>query len=492
MLILIILVLICFRAFADDADSNQALKMRRTGGTKDPRVERAVTNWFCAQRADGVPLSGPMIQTQALQISAQLNPDAPEGSFLASRGWLQKWQRRHGVRSVQIAGEARSADLAAAEEFLPRLQALVEEEDYSPEQVFNADETALYWRMTPGRTLAQRSDPNATHGHKQSKDRVTVLLATNWAGDCKVKPLVIGKFGKPRCFATTKMSSLPVQYTNSSNAWMTASIFLDWFKKTFVPTARRHLRSLGLPERGVLLLDNCPAHPPAASLVSRDGQFKVFYLPKNTTSKIQPLDQGIIATVKRDYRKSLIRAVLDEATTITEFLRTLTLKDACYLLGSAWDSVTPSSIRKTWDSALGNPFDHPVSEEEAGAEFLGFTEQEVEEACARAEASAATFEQLLTEWAECGDEEEPICAPLTLDDLLAPQPEPEPEPEPEPAPQLPTNKTVLDGLEAALVMFEHLGETHRVSQLRSMIRETRKRINMAGRQTSISSYTCVQ
>jgi len=120
--------------------------MRKTGGVKDPVHDEAVFNWFVTKRADGVPLSGPMIQTQALKIAQELNPDAAEGSFLASKGWLHRWQRRHGVRSVQIAGEARSADSEAAEQFLPRLQALVEEEGYSPEQVFNADETALYWR----------------------------------------------------------------------------------------------------------------------------------------------------------------------------------------------------------------------------------------------------------------------------------------------------------------------------------------------------------
>jgi len=146
--------------------------------------------------------------------------------------------------------------------------------------------------MTPSRTLAQKADPSATTGHKQQKDRVTLLLATNWAGTCKVKPLLIGKFGKPRCFATTKMSSLPVEYVHSKNAWMTASLFEAWFKKTFVPSAHQHLRRLGCPEKGVLLLDNCPAHPPAPTLVSRDGHFKAFFLPKNTTSKIQPLDQG--------------------------------------------------------------------------------------------------------------------------------------------------------------------------------------------------------
>jgi len=43
---------------------------------------------------------------------------------------------------------------------------------------------------------------------------------------------------------------------------------------------------------------------------TRDGQIKVAYLPKNMTSLIQPLDQGIIATFKKHYRRELISGMI--------------------------------------------------------------------------------------------------------------------------------------------------------------------------------------
>jgi len=103
-----------YREFVDAADGPQALKMRKTSGVKHPVMEKAVNSWFATNRADGVPLSGPMIQAQALQIHQQLFPQAPDSSFRASRGWLQKWQKRHGVKAVTIQGEVRSADHQAA------------------------------------------------------------------------------------------------------------------------------------------------------------------------------------------------------------------------------------------------------------------------------------------------------------------------------------------------------------------------------------------
>ena len=99
------------RSFVDDTDSPQSLKRKKTNNGKDPALDRAVFDWFVTQRSDGVPLSGALVRTQALQMSQQLHPDAPGDSFEASKGWLARWQRRHGIRAVKIAGEARSADV---------------------------------------------------------------------------------------------------------------------------------------------------------------------------------------------------------------------------------------------------------------------------------------------------------------------------------------------------------------------------------------------
>jgi len=478
------------RAHVDKADGEPALKMRRVNPGRDPVRDDVVFGWFVTQRSEGVPLSGPMVQEQALKVAAQLHPDAPEQTFQASKGWLARWKRRHGIRAVKIAGEARSADLEAAEAFLPRLQALVEEEGLTPDQVFNADETGLSYRMTPDRSLAQQSDPNGSVGHKQMKERVTVLLACNWTGSSKLKPLVIGRFENPRCFHHVNKSTLPVTYRHSAKSWMTAGIFTEWFKTQFVPAVRAHLRREGLPIKAVLLLDNCPAHPPADTLVSRCGGIKVVYLPPNTTSKIQPLDQGIIATVKRAYRRLLIRGCLETDFTITQYLKSITVKDACHLLGEAWASVSSASIRATWDSALGNPFEHP-EEQPAEEEFLGFTEEEVEEACARSEARAEEFEDLLSAWASC-DNQLPVCQPTTIADLL-PQSDSEEDPEPEsdsaPAPEKLSASKALECAEYLKLWLEQQeGEGHRVIQMTTLARDIRRQADNTKKQTTLSSY----
>ena len=56
----------------------------------------------------------------------------------------------------------------------------------------------------------------------------------------------------------------------------------------------------------LLILDNCAAHPDEDLLVSADGLVTTKYLPPNVTSLIQPMDEGVLESLKRRYRKSLL------------------------------------------------------------------------------------------------------------------------------------------------------------------------------------------
>ena len=70
-----------------------------------------------------------------------------------------------------------------------RLSGIIEH--YEPINIFNCDETGLFYKLMPDRSLTV--DKDDCKGGKKSKDRYTVMLCTNWAGTEKMKPLVIGK-----------------------------------------------------------------------------------------------------------------------------------------------------------------------------------------------------------------------------------------------------------------------------------------------------------
>jgi hypothetical protein len=110
------------------------------------------------------------------------------------------------------------------------------------------------------------------------------------------------------------MNQLPVIYSHSKNAWFTMDIFRDWFFNHFIPDVQHYKTDvLKIPSheiKVVLLLDNAPAHPNAERLGSRDGRIKCFFLPPNTTSLIQPMDQGVIVACKRLYKKKFLEEVM--------------------------------------------------------------------------------------------------------------------------------------------------------------------------------------
>ena len=78
------------------------------------------------------------------------------------------------------------------------------------ENVYNADETGLFFRLGPNKTLATKSD--RAKGIKKDKERITVLLCCNSTGTKKVKPFVIGRYQILVVFNIT----LPIRYSSNS------------------------------------------------------------------------------------------------------------------------------------------------------------------------------------------------------------------------------------------------------------------------------------
>lgn len=109
-------------------------------------VDEACWKWFSQQRSKGAPVSGVLLQEKARSFFPKLYPDEDPDCFKASTGWLTKFNTRHGIKNVQLRGEILSSDISAIEPFCAELQKIILEEGYSRHQIFNADESGLWWR----------------------------------------------------------------------------------------------------------------------------------------------------------------------------------------------------------------------------------------------------------------------------------------------------------------------------------------------------------
>ena len=80
-------------------------------------------------------------------------------------------------------------DMAAAWKFPEMLREIIDEGMYSPDQVFNVNETGLYWKRMPDRSYISKEE-KLMPGYKAAKDRLT-LFGGNASGDMKLKPLLV-------------------------------------------------------------------------------------------------------------------------------------------------------------------------------------------------------------------------------------------------------------------------------------------------------------
>lgn len=184
-----------------------------------------------------------------------------------------------------------------------------------------------------------------------NKDRLTILCCANASGTHKIKLAVIGKSKNPRAFKNLYPTLLPVDYYNQKAGLMNRAIFSDWFYKKFIPRVRSFMAENNLPQKALLLLDNAPSHPHKSTLKSDDGNIFVVYFPHKVTSIAQPMDQGVIETMKRLYRKDLMINLLDNVD-LMGFWKSLNIKDAVLAVARAWDAVKQINIKRAFDKIM--------------------------------------------------------------------------------------------------------------------------------------------
>ena len=322
-----------------------------TKGTKSlktaahEKMEAALLLWVQKQRKRLVPLSGAVIREQAQILQEKIVEEEGEGSaskpFHASSGWLHNFIKRHGLKNICMTGEAADADLPGAEAAKEELRRVIEEGGYTPDQVFNADETGLYWKRMPTRTYIMKDEARAP-GYKAAKDRFTLLLCANASGNYRMKPLMIYHSENPRALKNQVKSALPVKWKSNKKGWMTGEVFEQWWTESVIPDIKEYCRKENLSEKALIIVDNASSHPHHVNLLHEGIQ--IYFLPPNTTSIIQPMDQGVIAQVKVNYMKRCLRQMLhattaDENITVKEFWKNYTIKDALMNVSQVWNAI---------------------------------------------------------------------------------------------------------------------------------------------------------
>lgn len=238
-------------------------------------------------------VTGSVVTELAIYLSDELRIH-PAFRPKFSQGWLHKFQRRNGLSFRKRYGEAASVDQEAARSGRERLQSITSQ--YALHDVYNMDETSFFYRQSAAGSISRR----AKSGRKQDKRRLTLAVAANADGSDKLPLLIIGKTKQPRDLRGHDVSELGIEYTHSKKGWMTTTIYTHWLAALdeWMRDEGRHI---------LLLVDNVSSHNDGGLTLTN---VRVEPLPPNTTSLLQPMDQGIIASLKRRYMKKKTQAAL--------------------------------------------------------------------------------------------------------------------------------------------------------------------------------------
>ncbi|XP_033124697.1 tigger transposable element-derived protein 4-like [Anneissia japonica] len=185
-----------------------------------------------------------MLLTKANYFANELGHEAD-----VKMSWISRFKVRYCIGKIQKAGETAGVNMQSVNEWTEgKLKDILNR--YEASDIYNADETGLFWQMLPEKSLGFIG--KEYHGGKQAKTRITVLVAANMDGSDKLPLFVIGKSKNPRAYKNVK--KLPVKYTNNKKAWMTGVLFESWLNKL---NSKRRLSGRKI----AMVVDNCTAHP---------------------------------------------------------------------------------------------------------------------------------------------------------------------------------------------------------------------------------------
>ena len=88
-----------------------------------------------------------------------------------------------------------------------------------------------------------------------------------------------------------------VLYKWNSKAWMIVPLLTAWFTEHFKPTVGTYC-----PFKILLLTDGVSGH--LRALLKIDNKINVVFMPANTASILQPMDQGVVSTSKSCYLRN--------------------------------------------------------------------------------------------------------------------------------------------------------------------------------------------
>jgi hypothetical protein len=130
---------------------------------------------------------------------------------------------------------------------------------------------------------------------KKDKARISLALCINATGTDQLPIWIIRKAKTPRALKNVSISSMGGRWRWNKKAWMNTAIMREWLLEFYT--------HIGSTREVLLTMDNFSAHYTAIEISPPPPNIRICWLPANSTSRFQPLDQGIIQNFKAYYKR---------------------------------------------------------------------------------------------------------------------------------------------------------------------------------------------
>jgi hypothetical protein len=104
--------------------------------------------WVSKAMSDGIILTGEVLRQKWTKF-ANLAGISEDERLKLSNGWLGRFKERNGLKEMRRHSEAGSSTAESVENEREQMQVLIKESGYELKDMFNMDETGLFYGYAP-------------------------------------------------------------------------------------------------------------------------------------------------------------------------------------------------------------------------------------------------------------------------------------------------------------------------------------------------------
>lgn len=139
-----------------EAEQTTERDAKRVRQTQHPEVTEMLDLWVSKAMRSGILVTGEVLRQKWTAFS-DLVGIPKEDRLKLSEGWLRKVKIRNGLKEFKRHGDAASSDAKTIDDERKRVQELINKYGYKLRDIFNMDETGLFYgyviRLGPGSKL---------------------------------------------------------------------------------------------------------------------------------------------------------------------------------------------------------------------------------------------------------------------------------------------------------------------------------------------------